>query len=94
MLFLIKRTRNDTGNHVALLLGSPTVDGETMPIDADGETKKIVSEQFGRVWQELENKGLRAEPGVAATLMSKTLVSLNEIDGGKRPPVLVADVYD
>lgn len=46
------------------------------------KAKRLVSEQFGRVWNELATHKLKVQPDVAAKLIAQTLVSLNKINGG------------
>jgi len=44
--------------------------------------KRLVGEQFGRLWDELTAHRLKVQPGVAAKLTAQTLVSLDRMDGG------------
>jgi hypothetical protein len=44
--------------------------------------KRLVGEQFGKVWDELAAHRLKVQPGVAAKLMAQTLMSLDKMDGG------------
>jgi hypothetical protein len=51
-------------------------------VNGTENAKRLVGEQFGRVWNELATHKLKVQPDVAAKLMAQTLGSLNKIDGG------------
>jgi hypothetical protein len=79
-IFLVRRIRSSTGDH-AVLLADPDSE-ESDQLNGLDSTKRLVGEQFGRVYDELTAQQLKVQPGVAAKLIAQALVSLERIDRG------------
>jgi hypothetical protein len=81
IVFLVKRVRNDPPSHM-VLFGSSQLQG-VVALDWEKELRALVSDQFGRIWEGLSSRRLRAEHPAAGRLVAQTLVSLCRIEGGE-----------
>ncbi|KAF8875235.1 hypothetical protein BD779DRAFT_1613454 [Infundibulicybe gibba] len=60
------------------LLESPP--GSWTAESANEQARKVVQEQFEKVWEEVEHRNLRAEERAAGTILARTLASLIDMD--------------
>jgi len=79
MVFLIRRLQSSTVDDALLAdAGSEELD----QVDGTENTKRLVGEQLGRIWNELTTHKLKVQPDIAANLMAQTLISLHQINEG------------
>lgn len=80
MILVIKRVRSPsaTPQNLAKLLHE--VEGE---VDVEVYCKKLVTEQVGKVWQEVQDGRLKLENSGFAKCILRTVESLREIDTGQ-----------
>ncbi|GBE89079.1 hypothetical protein SCP_1500820 [Sparassis crispa] len=77
LIFFVRRLMSSAPEDAALLaMGSPDAD----PSACTEVAKKLAREQFAKAWRELSAGHLKVENATAASLLARTLLSLNRLD--------------